>query len=90
MLTLDAIILAFKHSTNGAAMQSSAHVCLEDATALYEAGKFAAAKVRALKSLGYSVGIFHADYQKVARSVEGDADLQRIADKAHGHVSVAS
>jgi len=58
------IILARKHVGNGAAMESSARLCLSDAVALYDAGKLDDAKVRALKSLAYSVGINHADYRR--------------------------
>lgn len=61
------IILARKHVGNGAAMESSARLCLTDAVALYDDGKHDDAKARALKSLAYSVGILHADYQRAAK-----------------------
>jgi hypothetical protein len=68
MNTNDAIIIARKHATSGAAiMESSARLCLSDAVALQDAGKLDDAKARALKSLAYSVGVFHADYQRVAK-----------------------
>ena len=57
------IALAGKHIGTGAAMDSSARLCLADAVALRNANKFDDAKRRAIKSLGYSVGLFHADYQ---------------------------
>jgi hypothetical protein len=61
-----AIVLARKHVGNGAAMDSSARLCLADAVALFDAGDFDGAKARAIKAIAYSVGIFHADYRKVA------------------------
>jgi hypothetical protein len=67
MNTETAIILARKHVHNGAAMQSSAELCLTDAIRLFEAGSLALAKDRAIKSLGYSVGVFHADYARASR-----------------------
>lgn len=60
------LILARKHVGNGAAMESSARLCLADAIALKDSGDYDNAARRAIKSLGYSVGIFHADYQKAA------------------------
>lgn len=67
MDTNGAIILARKHVGNGAAMESSARLCLADAISLQEKGDLTHAKARAVKSLGYSVGVFHADYQKAAK-----------------------
>ena len=64
MKTDKVIILARKHVGNGSAFESSARVCLEDAVALSAEGKLDAAKARAIKSLAYSVGEFHKDYQK--------------------------
>ena len=61
-----AIRLARKHVGNGALMESSARLCLSDALELFDAGKFDYAHARAVKSLGYSVGIFSPDYQAVA------------------------
>lgn len=67
-MALDQILaLCRKHLGNGAAMESSARLCLADAISLKDEGNFDASKVRALKSLSYSVGIFHADYQRAAR-----------------------
>jgi hypothetical protein len=62
-----AIILARKHIGNGALMDSSARVCLNDALRAVEREDYRAAKMWALSSLAYSVGIFHADYQKVTK-----------------------
>lgn len=73
MNTNDAIILARKHATNGAMMESSAKLCLADAVALQDKGDLISAKRRALKSLGYSVGVFHVAYTRVAKSVSADS-----------------
>jgi hypothetical protein len=67
MNTENAIILARKHVGNGASMESSARLCLADAVALNDRGEFEHAKARAVKSLGYSVGVFHADYKRAAK-----------------------
>jgi len=61
-----AITLARKHVGNGAAMESSARLNLEAAVILYDMCENEYAKARAIKSLAYSVGVFHADYQKAA------------------------
>ena len=63
MNSFEVIQLARKHANNGAAMQSSAQLCLRDAEALQFAGKTASARNCAVKSLEYSVGIFHPDYK---------------------------
>ena len=64
MMTLTALcILAQKHRETGP-MATSAQCCLEDAYYLIRRHDFAAARQRALKSLAYSVGILHADYQR--------------------------
>ena len=60
------IILARKHVANGAVMESSARLCLADAIALFDKGVEDFAKSRALKSLAYSVGMFHQDYKRAA------------------------
>ena len=62
-----ALILARKHIGNGAVMDSSARACLADAVERYDAGDYNAAVMWARKSLEYSVGIFHADFKKVAK-----------------------
>ena len=66
MNTNEVIILARKHIGNGAAMDSSARLCLADAVALQNAGDLESAKRRAIKSLAYSVGILHGDYARAA------------------------
>lgn len=67
MNTKEVIALARKHASNGAAMQSSAQLCLTDAVALFDAGNLDAAKARAVKSLGYSVGVFHEDHKRASK-----------------------
>lgn len=67
MNTHKVIVLAHKNLRNGAAMESSAEMCLTDAIALYENGDYGSAKRRALDSLKYSVGILHADYKRAAK-----------------------
>lgn len=62
MNTFEVIQLARKHAHNGAPMQSSAKLHLQDAEALQAQGKCAEARNRAVKSLQYSVGVFHPDY----------------------------
>jgi hypothetical protein len=47
-------------------MPSSAQLAITDAVKLVAAGMFQAARDRALKSLAYSVGVFHFDYIVVA------------------------
>lgn len=61
MNTSDILSLARKHLGSGA-MDSSARLCLADAVRLADAGDYASARSRAIKSLAYSVGVFHADY----------------------------
>ena len=63
MNSFEVIQLARKHANNGALMQSSAQICLNDAEALQAQGKCVEARNRAVKSLQYSVGIFHPDYK---------------------------
>lgn len=50
----------------GGTMESSARLCLADAIECVEKGQLDAAKKRALDSLRYSVGVFHADYRKAS------------------------
>ena len=58
------IILARKHLEG-----DSARLCLADAVKLYNAGDYPTARTRALKSLAYSVGVFHKDYKRAAKTV---------------------
>lgn len=66
MNTEIAIRLARKHLGSGV-MESSARLCLADAIQCVEDGRLDAAKRRAIDSLRYSVGVFHADYRKAAQ-----------------------
>ena len=63
MNAFEVIQLARKHANNGALMQSSAQLCLKAAEDLQAQGKCVEARNRAVKSLQYSVGVFHPDYQ---------------------------
>ena len=67
MFADQSIILARKHIGNGAVMDSSARACLTDAIEQFDAGNYDFAKMWALKSLEYSVGIFHADYVRASK-----------------------
>lgn len=63
MNTAKIVILARKHVGNGAAMESSARLCLSEAMQASERHDLQAMREWAIKSLRYSVGIFHKDYQ---------------------------
>lgn len=66
--TGEVIRLARKHlGSDGSSPEvSSARLALADAVKLYDEGDFVAARQRALRSLAYSVGVFHADYNRAA------------------------
>jgi hypothetical protein len=66
--TQDVIRLARKHLGEGP-MDSSARLCLADAMAEYEPGEYQRARVRATRSLGYSVGYFHPDTIRALGSI---------------------
>jgi hypothetical protein len=57
------IDLAQKHVGENA----SAAICLSDAIACMERGEHEYAKKRAIRSLDYSVGIFHPDYERATQ-----------------------
>jgi hypothetical protein len=57
------LAIARSHIGNGAAMDSSARLCLADAVRLADNGDFVNARNRAVTALKYSVGVFHSDYQ---------------------------
>ena len=65
--TIEIIRLARKNVDNGAAMASSARLCLAEAVASFDDGQYDVAAARAVKSLSYSVGVFHEDYKKAVR-----------------------
>jgi hypothetical protein len=59
------IALARKHVlADEVAMRSSAEHCLAEALSAQEKGSLEYAKQWALRSLKYSVGVFHADYKR--------------------------
>ena len=61
-MNIDKVLaLARKHIGTGD-MESSARLCLADAVHLNDQGQADYARKRALASLAYSVGVFHADY----------------------------
>ena len=60
--TDDCLRLARKHLDEGE-MVSSARACMQDAIGQYNEGNFESARMWCRKSLAYSVGIFHKDYQ---------------------------
>lgn len=66
MTVQQVIALARKHLGCGS-MESSARLCLSDAVSLHDAGDLSAAKNRALRSLQFSVGIFHADFIRASK-----------------------
>lgn len=59
--------IAAAHIIGKSSMASSAQLCLDDARALIARGDYRNAARRVVRSLDYSVGIFHADRTKAAR-----------------------
>lgn len=64
MTTASMIETAEKHIGKGA-MVSSAKLCLDDAVEMAARGDYRATRMWAMRSLAYSVGIFHPDYRAV-------------------------
>lgn len=69
MQITDLLQLAAVHVHEGS-MATSAALCLEDARDEYEDGRFRSARRMALKSLAFSVGVFHPDYVRADRQCE--------------------
>lgn len=65
MTTEKIIILARKHL--GGTMESSARLCLADAIRFQDSGELDLARMRAVESLRYSVGVFHKDFVRASR-----------------------
>lgn len=61
--TTDIINLARAHAHEGA-MTSSARLNLSEANDAYDRGHYGAARISAIRSLKYSVGILHTDYER--------------------------
>lgn len=77
---VDAVIaLAERHAGNGAAMASSAQLCLADARRLLAAGRRVSAYAAALRSLRYSVGILHGDHAWAASVLSVDGENAAVA-----------
>ena len=58
------VILARKHAGNGSDMESSARFSLAEAVRAINEGRLDSARMWAIRSLEYSVGIFSADYKR--------------------------
>lgn len=76
--TVAVLALAERHVNEGP-MASSARVCLNDALSLFVAGDIFHAEKRALRSLAYSVGIFHSDYSLAVDIIARDANAEPVA-----------
>ena len=69
---LQALTIARKHANNGAFHEASAQSCISDAQNCLLAGRPDSAIMWAAKSLGYSVGVFSSDYQRVQTMLARD------------------
>ena len=65
------ISLAAAHAGKGI-MSSSAHACLRDAKRFCAEGRLDLVSRWCARSLAYSVGVFHADYQEVRALIPAD------------------
>ncbi len=63
MNTQQIVELAAKHLSTPCAMKSSAELCYSDAVRMLANGELTAARMWALKSLDYSIGILHPDHR---------------------------
>ena len=68
-------LLALARANLGGAMESSARLCMSDAVDASDRGDFDAAASWAIKSLSYSVGIFHPAYERAAHYFRTDAHV---------------
>jgi len=69
MNTDQVLALARKH-LGKCSMESSARLCLQDAVKLKDDGELRLARERAMRSIAYSVGVFHADFKKAYKACE--------------------
>lgn len=69
MTTAQILATARKHLGNGAAMESSARLCMASAVEMLDAGNDEAARTWAMRSLRYSVGIMHPEYVRADSTV---------------------
>ena len=75
-MTLDKVFaLAVKHLGQGN-MESSARLCLADARQLEANGDLDGARVRALKSLQYSIGFASPDYIRASGATSRPSDTR--------------
>lgn len=68
-ITTEQIIELAKQNAHHALMKSSCELCIDDAEKLLADGYIRYANQRALKSLAYSLGIFHHVYQDVKQEI---------------------
>lgn len=68
-ITTEQIIELARQNAHHALMKSSCELCIDDAEKLLANGDIRHANQRALKSLAYSLGIFHHVYQEVKREI---------------------
>lgn len=67
MTTTQILALARKNLDTTPENEASARLCLSDAVAMFNQGYLHDARGRALRSLSYSLGILHPDYQRAAK-----------------------
>lgn len=67
MTTTSCILLAAKNLGASALMESSAQHCFDEAMKRHDEGRTESAAHWALRSLSYSVGVFHPDYKRAAK-----------------------
>jgi hypothetical protein len=73
---MNIIQTARNHVGNGAAMESSARLCLASAIRHHDAGNWHQADMHAVRSLSYSIGISHPDYRKAWAKIRGTEDVK--------------